>query len=135
MPKTIDDLLAEARATIDRVKPEEAYAALHAGAVIVDTRCADDVRAAGTAAGAIHVPMSVLEWRADPSSDAADPRLINATRIILMCNDGYSSSLSARNLRLLGHETAADIIGGFNAWKQAGLPVDGPSPDLHPDSG
>lgn len=124
MPKTIDDLLAEARAEIDRLAPEEAFEAVRRGAVIVDTRCADDLRSTGTAAGAVHVPMSVLEWRADPRSDAADPRLVNATRIILMCNDGYSSSLSARNLRLLGHETAADIAGGFNAWRQAGLPVD-----------
>ncbi len=126
MSKTIDDLLAEARASIDRLTPEEAYAAIRDGAVIVDTRCPDDVHRAGTAAGALHVPMSVLEWRADPHSGTADARLIDASRIILMCNDGYSSSLSARNLRLLGHATAADIVGGFNAWKRAGLPVTKP---------
>lgn len=122
--KTADELLEEARAALPRLEPHEAHAAVADGAVIVDTRDNDDRRAEGVIPGSVHVPLSVLEWRADPASGSHDPRLGGLDRLVIVCNDGYSSSLAAARLRKLGLENVADLIGGFRAWKAAGLPVD-----------
>jgi rhodanese-related sulfurtransferase len=116
-------LLREARARIDRLGPEEAAAEIEAGAVVVDTRCPDDRRAEGESPGSLHVPRTVLEWRADPASDARDSRIADrGLRLIVVCNDGYSSSLAAANLRRLGFVRVADLAGGYRAWAAAGLP-------------
>jgi rhodanese-related sulfurtransferase len=123
--KTAADLLAEARAGLRRLGPQEAAAALAEGAILVDTRENDDRRAEGVIPGSVHVPLSVLEWRADPASESHDPRLGGLDRpLVVICNDGYSSSLAAARLRKLGFEHVADLVGGFRAWKAAGLPVD-----------
>ncbi len=124
MPKTAEELLAKARRHIDRLTPEQTLEAMHAGAVLVDTRTESDRRNEGTIAGAVAVADSVLEWRADPADDAADPRLTTGARLIVMCNDGYSSSFKADHLRKLGHRHPADVIGGYRAWKLLGLPVE-----------
>ena len=122
--QTIDGLLAAARSRIERVEPEAAARAASAGAPLVDTRCADDRRETGAIPGSVHVPLSVLFWRLDPSSGHDDPALSDLARpIVLICAHGYSSSLAAATLRDLGFASVADVIGGFEAWSAAGLPV------------
>jgi rhodanese-related sulfurtransferase len=114
-----------ARESIERFTPKEANAAAENGAIIVDTRCAEDRRRQGRIPGAIPIPLSVLEWRCDPSSDSADNRLTDLSRqLIIICTDGFSSSLAADSLRDLGFQRAGDVIGGFRAWESAGLPVE-----------
>ena len=126
---TIDELLAAARARIDRVPAPDLDAEVRAGAVVVDTRCADARRDEGTIAGSVHVPLSVLLWRLDPSSGSAIEALADRQRrFILVCADGYSSSLAAATLRDLGFERATDLAGGFRGWVEAGFPVERVAP-------
>lgn len=121
---TIDDLLARARKHLVRVDPEQALAAQRAGALIVDTRSHDDRVRSGTIPGSAHVPRTVLEWRFDPDSPHRNPDVCELGRwVIVVCTDGYSSSLAAATLQELGYRRATDLIGGFTAWKSAGLPV------------
>jgi len=127
--RTIRSLLESARAGLERLEPDAALAAMGDGAVIVDTRCADLRRDAGVIPRSVHVPLSVLYWRLDPTSGHSDPAISDPDRqIILVCAHGYSSSLAAATLRDLGFSRATDIDGGFEAWAAAGLPVE-PSPD------
>jgi rhodanese-related sulfurtransferase len=128
--KTVDDLLAEARAKLERVDPHEARAAVESGeALIVDIR-ADSQRAAdGVVPGAAFIPRNVIEWRADPESGYADERLTGGRRVVVMCNEGYQSSLVAATLQELGLEDATDLAGGFQAWRGAELPVEPLDPD------
>jgi rhodanese-related sulfurtransferase len=124
---TIDELLASARDRIERLTPAEALAEVEGGAVIVDTRCAEARAAKGVIPGSFHVPLSVLYWRLDPTSGHHETALSDRTRrIIVVCADGYSSSLAAATLRDLGFARAADLDGGFNGWAAAGFPVDRP---------
>ena len=104
--------------------PVQAAAALRLGWTLVDTR-AGDVRARdGLIPGAIHAPLSVLEWRVDPTAELPDPALAQSDgRLILICEHGYSSSLAAVRLHELGFTEATDVIGGFEAWSAEGLPV------------
>ncbi len=121
---TVGSLLAAARARLDRLEPREAADAVNAGALLVDTRCAELRRAIGVIPGSVHVPLSVLYWRLDPSSESADPGLADPhRRVVLVCAHGYSSSLAAATLQDLGYARATDVIGGFEAWAAAGLPV------------
>jgi rhodanese-related sulfurtransferase len=121
-------LLAEARAKLDRVGPEQASEAAAAGdALIVDIRADSQREEDGTVPGAVFIPRNVLEWRADPASPWCDERLTQGRRLILMCDEGYQSSLAAATLQELGSEGATDLDGGFQAWRRAGLPVE-PSP-------
>lgn len=123
--RTIGEVLADARQRIQRVKPDELPAALAAGALLVDTRSIDQRRSAGTIPGSVHVPLSVLPWRLDPAAEAPDPALAAPARqVILVCDDGYSSSLAAATLREIGYERAGDLVGGFNGWRAAGFPVE-----------
>ncbi len=122
--QTIDGLLAAARDRIERLTPQAAHRAMAEGALLVDTRCVDDRRASGSIPGSAQVPLSVLFWRLDPSSGHDDPALSDPQRrVILICAHGYSSSLAAATLRDLGFSSACDVIGGFEAWSAAGLPV------------
>ena len=122
---SIDDRLTRARRRIVRYTPEDAHAAVAHGALIVDIRCEDDRRREGLIPGAVHVPRSVLEWRCDPESETANRRLADLDqRLIVVCNDGYSSSLAADSLRDLGFQQAGDVTGGYRAWVKAGLPVE-----------
>ena len=122
---TIDELLAAARSRLDRLSPTEARTEVYEGALIVDTRCAEVRAAKGTIPGSVHVPLSVLYWRLDPTSGHDDKSLSDRDRrIIVVCADGYSSSLAAATLREIGFSRATDIDGGFTAWAAAGLPVE-----------
>ncbi|MCW2965523.1 MAG: putative rhodanese [Actinomycetia bacterium] len=119
--RTLDELLRDARATIERLEPAEAWAATHEGALIVDTRVD---RSAGVVPGSLHVPLSVLQWRVAPDSAWRNPHVGGLdTRLILICDHGESSSLAAASLRELGFARAGDVVGGFEAWLAAGLPV------------
>ncbi len=122
--RTVDEVLAAARTRFSRLTPGEALRAASLGALIVDTRCEGDRTAEGVIPGSVHIPRTVLEWRADPASEAHDDRIadLRAT-LIVVCNDGYSSSLAAAGLVGLGFDRVHDMIGGFRAWKAAGFPV------------
>jgi rhodanese-related sulfurtransferase len=124
--RTIDDLLAEARDRIVRVTPHEAAARIADGAYLVDIRPAAQRRREGEVPGSLIVERNVLEWRFDPASDA---RLPEATGydvdVLVLCSEGYTSSLAADALRSLGLHRATDVIGGFLAWAAAGLPTTG----------
>jgi rhodanese-related sulfurtransferase len=123
--QTVDHLLAASRARIERLDPQAAQAAMRAGAMLVDTRCAEQRRETGVIPGSVHLPLSVLLWRLDPASGSADPALADPSRrVILMCAHGYSSSIAAATLRDLGFARSADVDGGFEAWRAAGLPIE-----------
>jgi rhodanese-related sulfurtransferase len=125
--KTIDQLLAGARARLDRLGPAQALEAQRAGALLIDTRSHDERVRHGAIAGAVHVPLSVLPWRLDPDFEYRDPALSDPSRqVILICADGYSSSLAAALLQEMGFVLATDLDGGFNGWKSAGFPVEQP---------
>ncbi|MFI5777647.1 rhodanese-like domain-containing protein [Nocardia sp. NPDC051570] len=120
---SVQDILDRARARLLRVDPQQA-AALHAdGALLVDIRPHADRAAEGEIPGAIIVERIVLEWRLDPIGDHRLPALAPDTPVILICNEGYASSLAAADAQHLGLTHATDLIGGFRAWKSAGLPT------------
>ena len=124
---TIDVLLARARAGLERLGPEEAREAMAAGALLVDVRSDAQRAADGVVPGAVHFPRHVLEWRCDPASGATDPRVGGLDRhLVVMCDEGYASSLAAATLQELGFARATDLAGGFQAWRAAGLPVEAP---------
>jgi len=121
---TIDDLLAAARERIDRVEPEEAASEMSAGALLVDIRSESQRSDDGVIPGAAYHPRNVLEWRMDPASEHSDPAVGGLDRrVIVVCNEGYQSGLAAATLRDIGFTRAADLVGGFQAWRGAGLPV------------
>jgi rhodanese-related sulfurtransferase len=122
--RTIDDLLAQVRGRIDRVHPVEAAARLAAGALLVDTRPWEQRSRDGEVPGAVVIDRNVLEWRLDPASPWRIPQMTGYdVEVIVLCNQGYSSSLVADTLRTLGLHRAADVVGGFEAWAAEGLPV------------
>jgi rhodanese-related sulfurtransferase len=123
--KTIDEVLDEARTHLQRVGPKEASDAAAAGALLIDIRSDHQREADGVVPGAIYFPRNVLEWRCDPASDGYDPRVDSLDRqVIVMCNEGYASSLAAVSLQELGFANATDLDGGFQAWRAAGLPTE-----------
>jgi rhodanese-related sulfurtransferase len=123
--KTIDELLDEVRERIDRVSPRDAAAEVADGALLVDIRSESQRAADGVVPGAIYYPRNVLEWRMDPDSGATGPGLGDLDRrVIVMCDAGYASSLAADTLRQIGFARAADLEGGFQAWRGAGMPVE-----------
>jgi len=123
---TIDEALASARRRFTRLTAEQANSEHAAGAVLVDTRTESQRRAQGEIPDALVIDRTVLEWRLDPSSVS---RIAQATdhqvRVIVLCAQGYSSSLAAASLQDLGLVNATDVIGGFEAWRAAGLPIAG----------
>ena len=122
--RTIDELLAQARAQLVRVEPQEALDAMTEGAVVIDIRSEAQRAADGIVPDTLWFARNVLEWRCDPSSDAYDERVGDLGRhVILMCHEGYQSSLAAGTLQQLGFARATDLVGGFEAWRAAGLPV------------
>jgi rhodanese-related sulfurtransferase len=122
-PRTIAEVLDAARRRLVRLTPSEAQRASAAGAVVVDIRPAGQRAAEGELPGALVVERNVLEWRFDPASDArldiADHDLV----VILLCSEGYTSSLAAVALHELGVWRATDVIGGFAAWRESGVPL------------
>jgi rhodanese-related sulfurtransferase len=125
MPPTIDEILELARGRLNRVEARDAAEEQARGALLVDTRTAPQRANQGEIPGALVIDRTVLEWRLDPGSP---DRIAQATdhnvRIILVCAEGYSSSLAAASLQDIGLVNATDVIGGFQAWKAAGLPVE-----------
>jgi rhodanese-related sulfurtransferase len=123
---TIAELLEAARSRLERVAPAEAAAAVADGAVLVDIRSERQRERDGVIPGARCFPRNVLEWRADPESGASDPELAAdlGRRVIVVCDEGYQSSLAAATLQQLGFLRATDLVGGFQAWREAGLPVE-----------
>ena len=122
---TIDDLLEHARARLIRVAPQEARAAIRAGALLLDIRSEPQRAADGVVAGSIWFARNVLEWRCDPVSEGHDERIADfGQQLIVMCDEGYQSSLAAATLQQLGFARATDLAGGFQAWRAAGLPID-----------
>jgi rhodanese-related sulfurtransferase len=122
--RTIDELLVSVRARIDRVHPREVPARLAAGALLVDTRPWEQRCRDGAVPGAVVVDRNVLEWRLDPASPDRIPQVTGYDlEVVVLCNEGYSSSLVADTLRTLGLTRTVDVIGGFVAWAAAGLPV------------
>jgi rhodanese-related sulfurtransferase/SAM-dependent methyltransferase len=122
---TIDQLLACARRSLTRLDPAAALDAMGTGATLIDIRSDSQIAEDGVVPGALVIPRNVLEWRLDPASEhrhAQAPGLDD--RVILMCNEGYQSSLAAATLQQLGFARATDLNGGFQAWCAAGLPVD-----------
>ncbi|MGW7305712.1 rhodanese-like domain-containing protein [Streptomyces sp. NPDC054835] len=121
----IDELLERVRAGLDRVDARTAYEAYEAGdALLVDTRYAALRERDGLIPGALIVERNELEWRLDPlGSHRAPQAYSHDLRVVVLCNGGYASSLAAASLRQLGLHRATDVIGGFQAWKAAGLPV------------
>jgi len=121
---TIEDLLAQSRARLRRIDPSGALDAIGAGAVLIDIRSDSQIAADGIIPGALVISRNVLEWRLDPASGHRDPRAPGLdAHVILICNDGYQSSLAAATLQQLGFTAATDLDGGFQAWRAAGLPV------------
>lgn len=123
-PRGIDAVLGEARAGLERVHPEDLPALQRQGAFVVDTRTAATRDPEGHIPGAVVIDRLVLEWRLDPTSEAAmsDGPSLEDT-VIVVCNEGYSSSLAARDLQALGFDRATDLVGGFRDYAAAGLPV------------
>lgn len=117
---TLDDLLREARARIERHEPAAAWAAAQDGAQIIDVRALPDLLVPGS----LHIPRTVLEWRLAPDSEWRSPHAPGLDeRVIVLCDHGESSSLAAATLVALGFTRAGDVSGGFAAWIAAGLPV------------
>jgi rhodanese-related sulfurtransferase len=123
--RSVDDLLDQARGRLRRLDPVQAHEAIKAGAILVDTRPEAQRRAEGAVPGALLVERNVLEWRLDPNSPARLPEATGyGAHVIVMCSEGYASSLAAASLQDLGLRNATDLAGGFAAWAKAGLPVE-----------
>jgi rhodanese-related sulfurtransferase len=122
--RSVDELLADARSRLRRLGPLEAATRMAAGAVLVDIRPAAQRAVEGSVPGALLVERNVLEWRFDPASDARLPQATGYdVEVVVLCSEGYTSSLAADALRSLGLHRATDVVGGFRAWVAVGLPV------------
>jgi rhodanese-related sulfurtransferase len=123
----VDALVAQARSTFERISVRGAYQlALHARAVIVDIRPHAQRQAEGEIHPALRpvvIERNVLEWRLDPAGDARLPWVTPESRVLVLCQEGYASSLAAASLVLVGLPHATDIVGGLRAWREAGLPM------------
>jgi rhodanese-related sulfurtransferase len=123
-PITVEQLLEAARRGLPRLVPEEAHEAARAGAALVDIRSDTQRLEDGEIAGATRIPRNVLEWRLDPACPHRNPELARRDKVVIVvCDEGYQSSLAAATLRRFGLD-AVDVIGGFQAWRAAGLPVE-----------
>ncbi len=124
----VEEQLARARARLERVSPAEAVRERRQGSLLVDIRSDEQRARDGLVPDAVYIPRNVLEWRCDPTSEWRDALVSDPQRrLILMCNEGYQSSLAAAALIDLGLSLTTDLEGGFQAWRAAGLPVQGPS--------
>ncbi len=115
--RSIDDLLAEARTRLVRVRPEDLDARMATGALVIDIRSAELRDRDGELPGALVVDRNVLEWRLDPSSAHRIAETGYERDVIVVCNEGYQSSLAAATLQDLGLTRATDLDGGYQAWR------------------
>jgi rhodanese-related sulfurtransferase len=122
----VEELLEQARAGLDRLTPAQALAAMQSGtAILVDIREEERRVRDGRVAGAIEIDRNVLEWRCAPESQWRDARVSDPARVlVVMCNEGYQSSLVAATLQRIGLPRATDMDGGFQRWLADGLPVE-----------
>ena len=126
--RSVDEILAEARARLARLTPAEAFAACAAGATLIDIRPAAQRAVAGEIPGSVVIERNHLEWRLDPASGARLPWVTGYDlRPIVICAEGYTSSLAAAALQDLGLALATDVNGGYQAWQSAGLPTAKPA--------
>ena len=125
----VDALLAEARAGLERLTAAEAYDAVRTGALLVDTRTSEQRARQGDLPGAVVIDRTVFEWRLDPRSPWRIPEVAGPDQqVVVVCRQGFSSSLAAASLQRLGLHRATDVIGGVEAWLDAGLPThEGPA--------
>ncbi len=121
--RTVEDLLADARSRLSRLTAAESLAAQRDGAVLVDIRPEINRETEGLLPGALVVERNVLEWRFDPAGDARLDVASYDLHVIVVCNEGYTSSLAAAALQDVGIWRATDLIGGYRAWRAAGLPT------------
>ncbi len=130
---TIGEVLAAARTRLRRLEPGAAAAAVRDGARLVDIRPGWQRLAEGTVPGAVVIERNHLEWRLDPTSDARIPEAVDHdVAWVVLCSEGYTSSLAAAALQDLGIHGATDVVGGYRAWEAAGLPT-APGSDEPPD--
>ena len=120
----VDLLLEQARSRIQRFTPQQTRQHLDAGALVVDIRPVAQRAAHGVVPGALCIERNVLEWRLDPCGDHRIPEATSGERlVIVLCQQGYASSLAADSLRALGYAGAGDMIDGFDGWRASGLPI------------
>jgi rhodanese-related sulfurtransferase len=121
---SIEEVLAASREGVRRLAPHEAWQAQQDGALLVDTRTESQRAEAGEVPGAVVIDRTVLEWRLDPKSpDRVPEATSDELLVVVLCRQGYSSSLAAESLRRLGLWRATDVVGGVEAWRAAGLPL------------
>ena len=121
---SVDQMLAQARSRLRRLTPTQAHEALGAGALLVDIRPGWQRTEEGEVPGAVVVERNHLEWRFDPECDARLPQATDYdVQVIVLCSEGYTSSLAAASLQDLGLHNATDVIGGFRAWVAQGVPA------------
>ncbi|MFG3418765.1 rhodanese-like domain-containing protein [Micromonospora sp. NPDC048063] len=124
MSPGVDALLEQARVGVRRLTPHQTVEAVRTGALLVDTRTDVQRREQGDLPGAVVIDRTVLEWRLDPASAWRIPEATGYDRrIVVVCRQGYASSLAVASLRALGLHRATDVIGGVQAWREAGLPM------------
>jgi rhodanese-related sulfurtransferase len=129
-PTGVDELLERARVRLDRLGPRQAADAVEDGALLVDIRYAALRERDGTIPGALVIERNELEWRLDPRCPHRLPQATDhGLHVVVLCDEGYASSLAARSLQQLGLRRATDLEGGFQAWRAAGLPVTPPVPE------
>ena len=126
-PYGVDHLLAESRQQLDRATPHQALEMQRRGALIIDIRPQANRLTEGEIPGALTVERIVLEWRLDPAGSHRLAEVNPDREVVLVCNEGYASSLAAAQARELGLNRATDLIGGFRAWKESGLPTTAPA--------
>ena len=120
---SVEVVLAAARARLDRLTPQQADTAARSGALLVDIRPYAQRVHEGEVPGALVVERNVLEWRFDPTSDARLPQASADLQVVVLCSEGYTSSLAAAALQDVGVPRATDLAGGVAAWRAAGLPL------------
>jgi rhodanese-related sulfurtransferase len=122
--KSADALVGDARRAIERVSPHRAIECQRAGALLIDIRPAQQRATHGEVPGALIIERNVLEWRLDPTGDHRLPEVESHDQhVLILCQQGYASSLAAASLAALGFRRPGDVIGGFEAWVEAGLPT------------
>jgi len=124
---------SSARSRLARLQPQQAWDAVRNGAILVDIRPEFQRRADGEIPGAIVVERNHLEWRLHPASADRIPEAADVdVHWIVICDEGYASSLAAATLKLIGLHRAADVVGGFQAWREARLPIASPATSTPP---
>ena len=128
----IDDLLNDARSNLRRLAPTEVRSRIEEGALLVDTRTDSQRSEQGELPDAIVIDRTVLEWRLDPSSESRIPEIASYDQmIVVVCSQGYSSSLAAQSLQRLGFANATDVVGGVENWIRQGLPISNRPAGVH----